>query len=146
LGVIVGVATVGRPTARLKEVVLFMPAAAAVMMIVDVPAGVDGLVLMLRVVEHAGLHEADENEAIAPEGTPDTENNTACVTPEVKDALIELKVDEPAVTETLPEFANEKSKGLVTVNEALTGALAIYPLSKAAAVKTALPVSVSGAV
>jgi hypothetical protein len=77
LGVIVGVVTVGRLTVRLKEVVLVIPPPVAVIVIVDVPAGVALLVLMVKVVEQAGLHEADENDPVAPEGRPETEKETA---------------------------------------------------------------------
>ncbi len=77
MGVIVGVATVGRLTARLKEVVVVALPPVALTTIVDVPAGVEALVLMLRVVEQAGLHEADENEALASEGRPETLKETA---------------------------------------------------------------------
>jgi hypothetical protein len=77
LGAIVGVATVGKLTVRLKEVVLVSPPPAAVTVIVEVPAGVEPLALMLRVVEHVGLQEAEENEAVAPVGSPETLKETA---------------------------------------------------------------------
>jgi hypothetical protein len=59
-------------------------------------------------------------------------------------ALTNLLVDDPAVTDELPfpELLNEKSKGWVTVNEALAMPLGLYPVMKALALTTALPVSI----
>ena len=51
--------------------------------------------------------------------------------------------EEPAVTETFPELASEKSKGWVTVREALVSELGAYPLMKALAFTTALLVKLS---
>jgi len=41
------------------------------------PVGVDPLVATLRTVEQDGLHEVDEKDAVAPEGSPEAENDTA---------------------------------------------------------------------
>jgi hypothetical protein len=90
---------------------------------VELPAGVEGLVLMVRVEAQAGLHEAEEKEAVAPEGRPEIENETAWLLPEVKDALIELVTEEPAVTELFPELDSEKVKGCAIVKEALASLL-----------------------
>ena len=81
--------------------------------------------MIVKTVEHVGLQDVDEKEAVAPEGNPEAEKETGCVEPEVKLALIELVTEEPAVTELLPELASEKSNGLrvVVVNHALVSAL-----------------------
>ena len=78
LGVIVGVATVDAvATLRVKAVVFVTPPPVEVTVIGKLPAGVEPLVAILSVVEQVGLQEADEKEAVAPEGNPDTVNETA---------------------------------------------------------------------
>ncbi len=93
-------------------------------------------------MEHVGLQEADENDPVAPEGRPETEKETAWVVPDANEAVIESLPEEPAVSAILPELDREKSKGWVTVNEALAWALGLYPLSNAAALTIALLVNV----
>jgi hypothetical protein len=72
----VGVATVGRLTAKLNEVVRVSPPPLPDTAMVKLPAGVEPVVKMVRVEEQLGLQLADENEAVAPEGSPDTEKLT----------------------------------------------------------------------
>jgi hypothetical protein len=79
LGVITGVATVGATTAlteRMKAVVFVRPPPVEVTVIEKLPVGVDPLVAMVRVEEHVGLQEAEEKEPVAPEGRPETVNET----------------------------------------------------------------------
>ena len=77
-GVIVGVATVGKFTVRLKEVVRVTPPPVTDTVMVEVPAGVvPAVVLMVNVDEQVGVQLAKENEADAPEGNPEAENVTA---------------------------------------------------------------------
>ncbi len=110
----------------MKLVVRVSPPAVAVTVIVDVPAGVEPLVLMLRVVEHTGLHEAEENETVAPGGKPEALKETAWVVPDANDAAIELLPEEPAATTILPEFDRAKSNGgWVMINDALASALGL---------------------
>ena len=71
-----GMATVGRPTVKLNVVVLVTPPPVAVTVMVEPPAGVEPLVLMVRAEEQAGLQEAVEKDPVAPEGRPDTEKET----------------------------------------------------------------------
>jgi hypothetical protein len=125
LGVIVGVTTVGKPTPKLNVVVLVTPPPDAVTVMVELPAGVEPLVLMVRVEEQLGLQLFGEKEAVAPEGNPDAENVTGCVVPETNVALIELVTDEPAVTDLSPELESEKLNGWLTVNEALASPLGL---------------------
>ena len=73
LGLIVGVATVGKFTVRLNEVVRVSPPLVAATAMADVPAGVELLVLIVNVEEQVGLQLAEENEAVDPEGKPATE-------------------------------------------------------------------------
>jgi hypothetical protein len=78
--VIVGVATVvivGRLTVKLNVVVLVTPPPAPVTVMVELPAGVEALVLMVRVEEQVGLQVAEENEVVAPVGRPEAERVTA---------------------------------------------------------------------
>ena len=73
----VGVATVGRLTVKLKLVVFVTPPPVAVTMIVEIPAGVELVVLTVRMEEQVGLQEADEKEAVAPVGRPEAVKMTA---------------------------------------------------------------------
>jgi hypothetical protein len=100
LGFIVGVATVGRFTVKLNEVVRVTPPPTADTVIVEVPAGVvPAVVLIVNVEEQVGLQLADEKDALAPAGNPDAENVTACALPDRRLALIREPADRPAVTD-----------------------------------------------
>jgi len=81
LGLIVGVATVGvivgELTVRLNVVALVTPPPVAVTAMVELPAGVEPLVLIVRVEEQVGLQLAEEKEAVAPLGRPEVEKETA---------------------------------------------------------------------
>lgn len=53
--------------------------------------------------------------------------------------MIVFETEEPGTTDTVvAEFANEKLKGCVTVNDALASGLGVYPLLKALDLTTAL--------
>src|SRR5262249_41035099 len=141
----VGVATVvigGRLTVKLNVVILVTPPPVAVTVIVELPAGVELSVLMVSVEEQAGLQLVEEKEAVAPVGKPEAEKATACARPEAKVALIEVVNEDPAMTDIFPELDTEKLKGWLTVNEAVTSALALDPLLKAFAFTVALLVKV----
>ena len=73
----VGVATVGRLTVKLKLVVFVTPPPLAVTVTVELPAEVELLVLTVRMEEQVGLQEADEKEAVAPVGRPEAVKMTA---------------------------------------------------------------------
>ena len=77
LGLIVGVATVGKFTVRLNEVVRVTPPPVADTVMADVPAGVEPLVLIVNVEEQVALQLAEEKEAVAPTGSPEAEKVTA---------------------------------------------------------------------
>jgi hypothetical protein len=72
LGLIVGVATVGKLTIKLNVVVLVTPPPVVVTTMVELPAGVEPVVLIVNVEEQVGLQLVEENEAVAPEGKPAT--------------------------------------------------------------------------
>ena len=77
LGVMVGVATVnGTVTPRVKAVVLVTPPPTAVTVTGKLPVVVAPVVLTLKTVEHVGLQEAEEKDAVAPEGSPEAEKET----------------------------------------------------------------------
>ena len=109
---------------------------------VEVPPGVEPLVAIVSVEEQLGLQLFGEKEAVAPEGSPEAENETGCVLPETNVALIVLVTDEPAITDLSPELESEKSNVWLTVNEALASPLGLYPLMNALALTTALLVRV----
>ena len=128
LGVIVGVATVNTTAAltlSINDVVRVTPPPPALTATGKLPLAVDSLVLTVNTVVQLGLQEGEEKEAVAPEGSPETEYEIGCPTPDTKVALMELLIEDPAISELLPEFEIEKSKGCVTVNEALTSGLAL---------------------
>ena len=93
-------------------------------------------------MEQVGLQEADENDPVAPEGRPEAEKETAWLLPETKAPAIVLLTEAPTTTDWSPEFDSEKSKGGVTLNDALAWALGLYPDLNAAAFMTALLVNV----
>jgi hypothetical protein len=73
----VGVAAVNASvTPSVKAVVLVTPPPADVTVIGKLPAGVDPVVFMFNTVEHDGLQEVEEKDPVAPEGRPETENET----------------------------------------------------------------------
>ena len=82
-------------TVRVKLVVREREPAVPVTVIVDDPAGVEVAVVTVNVVEHVGLHDPGEKEAVAPVGRPEAENVTACVVPETSVAVIVLVTDCP---------------------------------------------------
>jgi hypothetical protein len=146
LGVIVGVATTNATlalTLSVKAVVLVTPPPVDVTVIGKFPVGVDPLVVIFNTVEQVGLQDAEEKEPAAPEGRPETLKETAWLLPEVKVGVIVFEPEEPAFTEIAPEFESEKSKGWVTVREALAMELGAYPLLKPLAFTTALLVKLS---
>jgi hypothetical protein len=133
-----GVATVGKLTVKLNVVVLVTPPPDAVTVTVEVPAGVEPLVLMVSVEEQLGLQLLGEKEAVAPEGNPEAENVSGCLFPETNVALMALVTEDPATIDLFPELASEKSNVWLTVNEALASPLGLYPLLNALALTTAL--------
>ena len=66
-----------RLTFRLNVVVFVKPPPDAVTVMVELPAGVEPLVLMVRVEEQAGLQLVEEKEAVAPVGRPEARKVTA---------------------------------------------------------------------
>jgi len=99
LGLIVGVATVGvivgELTVRLNVVVFVTPPPAAVTVMVELPAGVEPLVLIVSVEEQVGLQLAAENEAVAPDGRPEVKKEVASGTPELRVAVRVFVTDCP---------------------------------------------------
>jgi hypothetical protein len=105
----VGAATVpAAVTVSVKDVVLLVAPPAAVTVTGKVPAGVDVLLAIVRTVEHAGRQETAENEPVAPEGSPETANETVWVLPVLRLAVTVFAAEDPALTETLPELAMSK--------------------------------------
>jgi hypothetical protein len=143
LGLMTGVATVCPLTFKLNVVVFVIPPPDAATVIVELPAAVELLALMVSVEEQLGLQLGEDNEAVAPEGSPDTEKETAWALPETKVAEIELVTEDPAITALSPELARVKLKGWVNVKEALASALALDPLLNALAFIVALFVRVT---
>ncbi len=70
-------ATVGKLTVKLNVAVLLTPPPVAMTVMLELPAGVELLVLMVSVEEQAGLQLVEENEAVAPVGKPEAEKVTA---------------------------------------------------------------------
>src|SRR5439155_520583 len=79
------------------------------------PVGVLVEVVRVRVVEHVGVQEGAEKEALAPAGSPEAEKATDRELPETRVAVMVFVTDEPWVTDLSPPFDSEKSNGAVTV-------------------------------
>ena len=61
----------GAVTVKLKLVVLVIPPPVPVTVMVEVPAGVEAAVEIVRVVEQVGEHVSGENDAVASVGNPE---------------------------------------------------------------------------
>src|SRR5205823_3721362 len=97
-----GPTAVGALTVKLKLVVWVTPPPVPVTVMVEVPVGVDAEVEMVRPVEQAGEHAVDENAAVAPEGNPAAEKETACAVPvSLPDAIPIFEA-----VRILPEFSS----------------------------------------
>ena len=72
--------------------------------------GVDDVVEIVSPLEHVGEHAVGENAAVAPEGNPEAEKDTACAVPDTSAALMVLATEEPWLTDLLPPFASAKLK------------------------------------
>jgi hypothetical protein len=119
----VGVATVeATVTLRLKAVVLVTLPPTAVTVTGKLPVVVAPVVLTLNTVEHVGLQEAEEKDAVAPEGSPAAEKETDWALPDPKVAVMELVTEDPALTDLSPELESEKLK--LPVSALLNHALA----------------------
>ena len=75
--------------------VLVIPPPLPVTVMVEVSMGVVEDVLIVRVVEQVGEHVVEENDALAPVGSPEAEKATACALPETSAALIVLVTEAP---------------------------------------------------
>ena len=76
-GEIVGVATVSaKVTLRVNTVDLVIPPPVDVNVTGYIPAGVAPLVFIVSIVEQVGVQDVEENDAVAPEGSPETLNET----------------------------------------------------------------------
>jgi len=112
----------GLLTVNVNVVVRVRELPVPVTVIVDDPVGVDAEVVSVNVDEQVGLHEAWGNEAVVPAGRPDAANETDCVVPETRVAVIVLDADCPWTTDLFPPLESEKSKdgggggGAFTVN------------------------------
>jgi hypothetical protein len=97
-------------TVRLNLVVFVTPPPAPVTDTVYVPAGVEVAVATVNRLEQVGLQVFREKEALAPEGSPDAEKETAWGDPLSRFAVIVLVAADPWATDRLVEFASEKLK------------------------------------
>src|SRR5206468_432696 len=100
----------GALTVRVKLVVWVTPPPLPVTVMGKGPVGVLAEVVRVRVVEHVGVHEGAEKEALAPVGSPDAEKVTRCQLPALWRAVMVFVIDEPCVTDRSPPFDSEKSK------------------------------------
>jgi hypothetical protein len=87
---------------------------------VEAPVGVDTEVVIVTVVVQEGLQDVGESAAVAPDGRPDTWNDTACVAPDDSVAVTVLETAAPRTTDRLPPFDIVKSKGAAGVVTATT--------------------------
>ncbi len=110
-----GVASEPLVTLREKVVVRDRDAAVPVTVIVEVPTGVDAVVVRVRVVVQAGLQPVGENAAVVPAGNPEAANDTGWVGPDTRVALMAFVTEEPRTTDLLPPLERLKSKAAAGV-------------------------------
>jgi hypothetical protein len=103
-------AAVGAVTVRSYAVVRVRPEILAVIVIVDVPSGVDPDVEMMTPVAHVGEHEVTVNVATAPAGSPEAVKGTGFGEPSMRMAATAFVTDDPRATDWLPAFASTKLK------------------------------------
>ncbi len=103
---------VGEPllTVKLKSVVLVTPPPVPVTVMREVPAGVDVMVEIVRVVEQVGEHAVGEKTALASVGSPEAEKDTGCAVPETSAALTVVKLEPPWVIVMSCGLSREKLK------------------------------------
>ena len=73
-----------------------------------VPVGVVPDVVIVMVVEHAGVHDVGENDEVAPDGRPDAEKDTGWAVPDSNVDVIEFVTEDDCDTMRAPLFDNEK--------------------------------------
>ena len=95
-------------TVRVKEVVFVKDPAVPVTVTVYVPAGVEAAVLIVKVDEQLGTHDAEEKDEVAPVGKPETEKKVDCDVPETRVAIIPLETEPSWSTDLFPAFDKEK--------------------------------------
>ena len=100
-------------TVKVKVVVLVAPPPVPVTVTVAVPVVADAPAVRGRVVEHVGEHAVGENAAVAPEGNPEAEKDTACAVPDTSAALMVLATEAPWLTDLPPPFVSAKLKEVV---------------------------------
>ena len=122
--------------------------AVPVTVIVEVLATVPGATVSVSVVEQVGLHEPDENPAVTPAGSAESEKVTACVTPACSAAVMIVDPGAPqAVTLTAVGFAvSEKLKAGITVSVKMAVLLAVLALVPVTVIVEVLPVAAGPAV
>ena len=64
----------------------------------------DPLVFIVNTVEQVGLQEAEEKDAVAPEGNPEILKETPCEAPDTKRAVIVSVTEPPTLSDCSPEF------------------------------------------
>ena len=97
-------------TLSTKVVVLVIPPPDAVTVIGKLPADVPAVASIFSTEEQAGLQAPCEKEAVAPEGSPETEKEICWLLPESKLALMVFVTEDPALSDLSPEFVTEKLK------------------------------------
>ncbi len=91
-------------------VILVTPPPVPVTVMGNVPVGVATEVAMVKVVEQLGLQLAAENEAVAPEGSPETEKLTGCGVPDMREAVMVSDIDWPLLTDLSPPSERKNMK------------------------------------
>ncbi|HEY3158384.1 MAG TPA: hypothetical protein VGJ78_05435 [Vicinamibacterales bacterium] len=98
-GAVVSVEPVTSVTVRSNAVVRVRPEILALMVIVDVPGGVDADVEMMTVVVHVGEQDAALKVATAPGGSPDAVKGTGFGVPATRRAATAFDTDDPRATD-----------------------------------------------
>jgi hypothetical protein len=105
-----GVVSVVPVTISVKAVVRVTPEIRPLIVIVDVPSGVNADVSMVTAVEHVGVQDVAVNVAVVPGGSPVALKGTGFGEPDIKMAATVFDTDDPCATDRLPPFASTKLK------------------------------------
>src|SRR5205814_7745672 len=99
----------GALTVKVKPYATLFRSPLPVTVMVAGPVGVLAEVVRVRVVEHVGVHEVLEKEAVVPAGSPEAEKVTGCEVPETRVAVMVFVTDESGETGSPATYASEMS-------------------------------------
>jgi hypothetical protein len=107
-------------TVKVKVVVWLTEPAVPVTVMIELPGGVEGVVLIVNMVLQVGEQLVGINEAVTPAGRPEALNVTAWVVPDDRVEVTVFVTVEPCSTDLFPSLLKAKSNGPGNVAAATT--------------------------